>query len=195
MTDPVSVAMIVGSARPDRFTPRVAAWFAGQLTAHPDVRAETIDLAASELSLRGPSYQHGPQDAATLADTMPRLAAAEAFVVVTPEYNHGFPAVLKNFVDWHLTEWMAKPVAFVSHGGMSGGLRAVEQLRLVFAELHAVTIRDTVSFHGGHAAFDDDGQPVDGEPCSLAAKTMIAQLLWWARTLRTARKREPYRAS
>ena len=58
-------------------------------------------------------------------------------------------------------EWYAKPVALVSYGGISGGLRAVEQLRLVFAELHAVTIRDTVSFHFARRQFDADGEPVD----------------------------------
>ena len=66
---------------------------------------------------------------------------------MTPEYNHSFPAALKNVIDWHGPQWHVKPVGFVSYGGISGGLRAVEQLRLVFAELHAVGIRDTVSFH------------------------------------------------
>jgi len=62
-----------------------------------------------------------------------------AFVVVTPEYNHGYPAPLKSLIDSVGREWQAKPVAFVSYGGVSGGLRAVEQLRQVFAKLHMVT--------------------------------------------------------
>jgi NAD(P)H-dependent FMN reductase len=76
-----------------------------------------------------------------------RLANADAFVVVTPKYNHNFPAPLKNAIDWRYNKWRAKPVGFVSYGGMGGGLRAVEQLRQVFAELHAVTVRDAVNFH------------------------------------------------
>jgi NADPH-dependent FMN reductase len=66
--------------------------------------------------------------------TQERIAAAEAFVVVTPEYNHGYPAPLKALIDSSGAEWYAKPIAFVSYGGISGGLRAVEQLRLVFGE-------------------------------------------------------------
>ena len=89
----------------------------------------------------------------------PRLAAADAFVVVTPEYNHSYPAPVKTLIDWHFTEWQAKPVGFVSYGGMSGGLRAVEHLRGVFAELHAVTVRDTVSFHGAWDRFGPDAPP------------------------------------
>jgi NAD(P)H-dependent FMN reductase len=76
-----------------------------------------------------------------------RIGRADAFVVVTPEYNHSFPASLKQAIDLVYAQWNAKPVAFVSYGGMAGGLRAVEQLRQIFAELHAVNVRNTVSFH------------------------------------------------
>jgi hypothetical protein len=86
-----------------------------------------------------------------------RLAEADAYVVVTPEYNHSFPAALKNVIDWHLTEWAAKPVGFVSYGGISGALRAIEHLRGVFAELHTVTIRETVSFAGAWGHWDNSG--------------------------------------
>lgn len=69
------------------------------------------------------------------------------------------------------------------------GLRAVEQLRQVFAELHAVTVRDTVSFHMAHECFDESGEPRDPAGCNAAAKTMLDQLAWWAAALRTARGR------
>jgi NAD(P)H-dependent FMN reductase len=78
-------------------------------------------------------------------------------------------------------------VAFVSYGGTGGGLRAVEQLRQVFAELHTVTMRDTVSFHMAWNCFDESGQPHDPAGCNAAAKTMLDQLAWWATALRTAR--------
>src|SRR3954454_11066775 len=129
---------------------------------------------------------------AEVAKVTPRLEAADAFVVVTPEYNHSYPASLKNAIDWHRTEWTAKPVAFVSYGGLSGGLRAVEHLRQVFAELHATTVRDTVSFHNAGASFDDEGQLRDPSGPDAAAKTMLDQVVWWGRTLREGRAARPY---
>ena len=121
---------------------------------------DVIDLAEARL----PDVLSN-QPAASVTATSQRLAAADAFVVVTPEYNHSFPASLKNAIDWHFKEWQAKPVGFVSYGGMSGGLRAVEHLRQVFVELHAVTVRDAVSFHGVWGLFDTDGQPKDAAGC------------------------------
>ena len=82
-------------------------------------------------------------------------------MIVTPEYNHSFPAALKNTIDWFRDEWQAKAAGFVSYGGMAGGQRAVEHLRQVFAELHAVTVRETLSFHMAWERFDEDGRPRD----------------------------------
>jgi NAD(P)H-dependent FMN reductase len=121
-----------------------------------------------------------------------RLAAAEAFVVVTPEYNHGYPAPLKSLIDSVGAEWHGKPVAFVSYGGISGGLRAVEQLRLVFAELHTVTLRDAVSFAGAWEQFDEAGQLIEPERPRRTMATMLARLQWWALALRNAREAAPY---
>ncbi len=84
-------------------------------------------------------------------------------------------------------EWHAKPVGFVSYGGMSGGLRAVEQLRIVFAELHTVTIRETVSFHGAHAQFDEHGAPREPAAVNTAVGALLDQLAWWAHPLQYAR--------
>ena len=67
-------------------------------------------------------------------------------MVVTPEYNHSYPASLKAAIDWHFTQWTAKPVAFVSYGGAAGGRHAVLHLENVLTELHAVTIRDGLAF-------------------------------------------------
>jgi NAD(P)H-dependent FMN reductase len=77
---------------------------------------------------------------------------------------------------------------------MAGGLRAVEHMRLVFAELHAATIRETVSFHNAHTLFDPDGQPLDQQSSQEAATKMLRQLSWWARALGAARASEPYPA-
>jgi NAD(P)H-dependent FMN reductase len=190
---PVRVAVIIGSTREGRFGPVVARWLVDQAEQRDDLVIDVIDLVETDLPvvLTG---QPAPEAAAALAALAPRLDTADAFVVVTPEYNHSFPAPLKNAIDWHSTQWQAKPVGFVSYGGLSGGLRAVEQLRPVFAELHAVTIRDTVSFHGAWGQFDAAGQPNDPRACAVAAKTMLDQLTWWSHALRDAKVKRPYAA-
>ncbi|MGW3011814.1 NADPH-dependent FMN reductase [Streptomyces sp. NPDC001219] len=191
---PIRLAVITGSVRDGRFSPTVTDWVTAQTAHRTDLDVDVIDLADVPLGTAGPTREPSPGMTAVLDTIRPRIAAADAFVVVTPEYNHSFPAVLKNAIDWHLVEWRAKPVGFVCYGGFSGGLRAVEQLRLVFAELHAVGIRDTVSFHGGAAAFDENGTPMDAEGAAAAAKTLLDQLTWWALALREARDKRPYGA-
>jgi NAD(P)H-dependent FMN reductase len=121
-----------------------------------------------------------------------QLGAADAFVVVTPEYNHSYPAPLKAVLDSHSREWLAKPVGFVSYGGLSGGLRAVEHLRPIFSELHAVTVRDTVSFHGGRSCFGPDGLPLDLKEPAAAAHRLLDRIAWWGLTLRDAHQARPY---
>jgi NAD(P)H-dependent FMN reductase len=188
---PLKVAVILGSNREGRFGPVVADWFLSRAAGHPDIETELLDVAETELPFAH-SYRPGPDALAQLARATPKLARADAFVVLTPEYNHSFPAALKNLIDWHHAEWQAKPVAFVSYGGISGGLRAVEHLRQVFAELHAVSVRDTVSFHNAGALFDDEGRHKDPAACDAAAKSMLDQLVWWGRALREAKERRPY---
>ncbi|MFE2043497.1 NADPH-dependent FMN reductase [Streptomyces sp. NPDC059477] len=186
---PLDVIVVVGSNRHGRFGPVVADWLLDRIHAHEELSPQVVDVAEVPLPM---TMNPTPQATAALADVTPRLAAADAFVVLTPEYNHSFPAGLKNLIDWHYGEWRAKPVALVSYGGRSGGLRAVEQLRQVFAELHAVTLRDTVSFHHAGAAFDDAGRLKDPATSDAAAKAMLDQLVWWGRTLKEGRERRPY---
>lgn len=174
--DSIHVALIYGSARPGRFCDKVAEWTAAQITKNGEFTVDIVDPAAME-------------DAETRRQ---RLAEADAFVVVTPEYNHGYPAPLKHLIDSIGAEWHAKPVAFVSYGGASGGLRAVEQLRLVFAELHAVTIRDSVSFAGAWEQFDGAGVLLKPERAERSMSAMLKHLRWWAAALRAARKATPY---
>ncbi|MDT0391336.1 NAD(P)H-dependent oxidoreductase [Streptomyces sp. DSM 41921] len=190
-TDALRVTLVVGSNRHGRFGPVVADWLLDRLRDRADMVAEVVDVADAELPT---SLEPTPAATAVLSDVTPKLARADAFVVLTPEYNHSFPAGLKNLVDWHYGEWRAKPVALVSYGGLAGGLRAVEHLRQVFAELHAVTVRDTVSFHNAGASFDDRGTLRDPSAPNAAAKTMLDQLAWWARALRQARTAHPYTA-
>lgn len=186
--DPLSVAVIIGSTREGRFGPVVAAWIADRADARPDLTVTVHDLADVDLPAVMPSGPHPRVDAWTAA-----IGAAEAFIVVTPEYNHSYPASLKQAIDVVGPEWAAKPVALVSYGGMSGGLRAVAHLRSVFAELHATTIRDTVSFHGAGSRFDEAGQPHDAAGTAAAATVLLDRLAWWGLALRHARAAHPYR--
>ncbi|KJS58296.1 NADPH-dependent FMN reductase [Streptomyces rubellomurinus] len=195
INEKLRVAVIVSSVREGRIGPKVADWFLGVAEGLGDgMEFEVVDLAEVDLPLAMPGWGSAPSERAkaALAEVSPRLAAADAFVVVTPEYNHSFPAALKNLIDWHREEWQAKPVGFVSYGGLGGGLRAVEQLRLVFAELHGVTMRDSVSLHGPWSGLGADGAPLDPAVSEGAAKGMLGQLDWWARTLRSARAERPY---
>lgn len=186
---PLHLALIVGSTREGRFGATVGRWFAAEARRRPDIELEVLDLADVDL----PAVH--PRSATPAVDAFAeRIDRADAFVVVTPEYNHGYPASLKHAIDLVHDEWQAKPVGFVSYGGISGGLRAVEQLRQVFAELHATTVRDSVVFPMVWNLFDDDGRPYAPEGCSAAAKVMLDQLAWWAAALRTARTERPYAA-
>ncbi|MCX5193641.1 NAD(P)H-dependent oxidoreductase [Streptomyces sp. NBC_00249] len=195
-TRPLHVAVLLGSTREGRFGGVVADWITRRLAEHAEFTADLIDLEETPLPTVFPVLGQAPSSPEArelLAAVKPRMAAADAFVLVTPEYNHSFPAVLKNAIDWHNQEWHAKPVSFVSYGGFSAGLRAVEQLRLVLAELHAVTIRDSVGFQGIWAQFDAEGAPQD-PAAEVAAKKMLDQLAWWGHALRDAKSVRPYSA-
>ena len=111
---------------------------------------------------------------------------------ITPEYNHSFPTPLKTAIDWCSQEWRARPVAFVAYGGNAGGLRAVEQLRQVFAELHAVTVRNAVGFAGAWELFDPTGGLRNPDRHERVAGAMLDQLAWWGHALKEGRSIRPY---
>jgi NAD(P)H-dependent FMN reductase len=186
------LAVIIGSSREGRTGPAVARWFVEETESFAMFDVDVLDLACVELPL-SLTQAPGAESAGVLAAVGERLESADAFVVITPEYNHSFTAPMKNLIDWHRTQWQAKPVGFVSYGGLSGGLRAVEQLRQVFAELHATTIRDTVSFHGVWQHIGEDGA-LDAPDASVPAKVMLEKLQWWAAALKDARTLRPYAA-
>ena len=176
--------VIVASIRPQRFAPVVADWFVRTARARPEFDTGVIDLLHAP---RPPDLSETPET----ERFRQRLAAADAFVAVTSEYNHGYPASLKTALDSVKHEWRAKPIGFVSYGGLSGGLRAVEQLRQVVAEIHMVSVRETVSFHRARKRFDADGNTGDGAAID-AAERMLSQLAWWGRALAAARASDPY---
>jgi NAD(P)H-dependent FMN reductase len=178
MQTKLKIGLIYGSTREGRFCDTIATWAAQQVAKNDKFCIELIDPAAP------PEKGNGWLKKS--------IGEADAFVVVTPEYNHGYPAALKSLVDSVGVEWHAKPVAFVSYGGVSGGLRAVEQLRQVFAELHAVTIRDSVSFAGAWELFEADGTLRNPARHERQMQTVLKRLAWWAETLRNGRNTVPY---
>ena len=175
MSDTIKVAVIYGSVREGRFGDTVMAWVLGQIQPRKASAPVLIDPAAEPV--------------ASFAE---RLDEADAFIVVTPEYNHSYPSALKALIDAYKKEWQAKPVAFVSYGGAAGGIRAVEHLRNVFAELHAVGIRDGVMFPNAWDQFDEHGVPLQAQRYERGMQTLLARLAWWAETLRQGRDSRDY---
>ncbi len=183
---PLKLEVILGSVREGRFGPIVGNWYAEQARQHGGFEVGYIDLA--DFDIPNDFSAHPDQ-----GEFSRRIDEADAVVIITPEYNHTFPGYLKTAIDAvPKTAWMGKPVALVSYGGMSGGLRAVEPLRVVFPEIHAMTIRETVSFHGARDQFTADGQPVNPDGVNTAARLQLDQLEWWALSLREARAKRPY---
>jgi NAD(P)H-dependent FMN reductase len=189
------LVILIGSVRDGRFGPTVASWVADRAREHGGFEVEVVDPAEIDVPLALPA-----ESPLYAGDSYPRpesmravtevLDAADAFVVVTPEYNHSYPASLKALIDWHFQQWAAKPVAFVSYGGVAGGRHAVLHLENVFTELHSVTIRDGLAFPNYFVTWADGEPQVDQAP--EAAKVMLDHLDWWAKALRSARTATPY---
>lgn len=175
MHHPLRLGLVYGSARPGRFCDTIAAWITERVDADGGFELDPID----------------PQTADNPA-LVERIGRADAFIVATPEYNHSYTGPLKELIDAARGEWEAKPVAFVSYGGLSGGLRAVEHLRGVFAELHAVGIRDTVSFASAWEQFDAEGRLRHPERAEASMRLMLRRLVWWSLALQEARTARPY---
>ena len=184
----VFIPILLGTTRRDRQSEHVAKWVFTKMEEREEIETHLFDVREFQL----PYDNYGTGIGADFPEWRDAIIRADGLVIVTPEYNHGYPGPLKTAIDSASSEWHAKPVGFVSYGGLSGGLLAVEQLRLVFAELHAVTVRETVSFHGARVRFDEHGRPRDADAVNAAAGALLDQLAWWARALREARALSPY---
>lgn len=180
----LKLAIIIGSVREGRFGPTAANWFSAEVSKHDGFDASIIDLAEYDF----PINMSRNESVNAFAD---QIDAADAIVVVTQEYNHSYAGTLKVAIDALREEWKGKAIGFVAYGGMSGGLRAVEALRIVFAELHAVTIRETVAFPMYYQHWDENG-PKDSEATSTAAQMLLNNLEWWGVATREMRSRVPY---
>ncbi|NDL58663.1 NADPH-dependent FMN reductase [Phytoactinopolyspora mesophila] len=185
------VVIIIGSARTGQ---GLADWFAAHANRRGDIDVDVIDLTDAWLPEAVPELisKDRTRRPRAVQDLAPWLAAADGFVVVTAEHNASFPALLKNTIDWFDAEWAAKPVGFVSYGGASRGLHAVDHLHRVFTAVGAVGIGQSVSL-GDEAERVCSGQP-DAEH-GAAATTMLDQLVCWAAMLREHRNVSPMPAS
>jgi NAD(P)H-dependent FMN reductase len=182
-----SILVIIGSTREGRVGGDVAQWLMRQISRREDASFELADLRDYRLSVyEGPSRNFQSDVVERWVD---KVASADGYVIVTPEYNHGYPASLKGALDHAYREWNRKPVAFVSYGGHAAGYRAVEQLRLVAIELQMAPIREQVGIQAPWAAFDERGE-LTQPGAEGAAQHMVDDLLWWARALKQARAAE-----
>jgi len=185
------IGIVMGSTRPSRFGEKPAAWIHGIARKRTDLDFELIDLRDYKLPLFNEpiSPAWGPIKNEEAQRWAAKLAEMDGFILVTPEYNHGTSAVLKNALDYAYKEFIRKPVAFVGYGSV-GAARAVEQLRLVTAELQMVSVRNAVHIGGGDfLGLFQQGKSFDDYPhLAQSAGPMLDELAWWARVLKTARE-------
>jgi NAD(P)H-dependent FMN reductase len=192
-TSPLTIKVIAGSTREGRFSDKAAVWIVEEINKEDGIAVEVLDLRDYDMPFfnepASPAFKQEPFKNEAVARFTKKIDEGDAFVIVTPEYNHGTSGVLKNALDWVYPEWNNKPVAFVSYGGV-GGARAVEQLRLNAIELQMAPIREAVHIPG-EQYFPVIMGKADADALFSAtsekARGMIAQLLWWTRALKNAR--------
>ncbi|MEV0900137.1 NAD(P)H-dependent oxidoreductase [Actinoplanes sp. NPDC049802] len=183
--EPLRLAVISASVRDQRMGRALAEWAAFRAAA-TGAEVDLIDCAECGLPDDG-ELRPGGSTGSPVAE---RIDAADAYVLVTPEYNHSYPASLKRLIDWHYREWMFKPATVLSYG-VQGGLLATEHLRGVLAELHVVTTRRVVGLSRPWSDLSPAGYspPTDVTEAFGAA---LHELTWWSGLLRTARRERPY---
>jgi NAD(P)H-dependent FMN reductase len=188
------ISVIVGSTRQGRFSEKPAQWIFREIKKRGDVDVRLLDLRdfpmpffdqAMPPAMPGrPAYENEVVSKWTAA-----IGSSDGFIFVTPEYNYGPPAVLKNAIDWVYPEWNRKAAAFVSYGGAMGA-RSVQQLRETAIELQLAPIRSSVQIPVATLWAHFQGGDVDKGLAELEkpASVMIDDLLWWTTALKTARK-------
>ena len=191
----LDLKIIIGSTRPGRAADRVIPWITALASQHGAFAAEVIDLRDWDLPMFGENLATvgDPRNPAFSAPAVRRwndtIAAGDAYLFITPEYNHSVPAVLKNAIDsvFATFAFRTKPAACVAYsGGIGGGARAVEHLAHIAIEAEMVPLRNTIIIPHVGDAFGPDGQPSDTRT-SAAAKILLDDLAWWAAALKQAR--------
>lgn len=186
---PLKLHIIICSTRPGRVGPSVAQWFHHFAQQHGQFDVELIDLADFNLPLynepvhpRMKQYEHDHTKRWSAS-----VDAADAFVFVTPEYNYSPPPALVNALDYVYTEWNHKPCGFVSYGGISGGLRAVQAVKLQVTTVKMMPMVEGVMVPMVASHVSDTGQFASNELIDNSAKTMLDELRRWADALKAMR--------
>lgn len=183
----LSIAIVTGSTRPGRNNEAVATWVHNVAKQRTDAEFEVVDIADYNLPLldepRPALYgEYAHEHTKAWSD---KIAPFDAYVFVTPEYNHGTSPALKNAIDYLWREWNNKAAGFVSYGG-TGGIRAAEQLRLITAPLMIATVAAQVPL----SLFTDFENFKIFKPSPQRQKElnkMLDQLVAWAAVLKTLR--------
>ncbi len=183
----LNVAIVTGSTRPGRKSATIAQWVHEIAARRDDANYEILDIADFNLPLLDEAMppamgQYSHEHTKRWADA---VNCYDAFVFVSPEYNHGIPGALKNAIDFIYAEWTNKAAGLVTYGGV-GGVRAAEQLRLVLAEVQIATVRAQVSLF----LATDFEQYTTFAPHSrheAAVTEMLDQTVRWGQALRTTR--------
>jgi NAD(P)H-dependent FMN reductase len=185
------ILVITGSTRPNRKSEQVAKWFieTAQAQNSEDFTFELIDIAKVDLPMFDEALppMMGQYQNDHTKEWAKVLGSADGYVIVAPEYNHGYPAALKNAIDYLYAEWNRKPVGFVSYG-VAGGVRSVEQLKQVFVQLDTVPINTQVSFNL-FTSFGQDGALNANDHDAESAGKLLAELKWWGETLKAGREK------
>jgi NAD(P)H-dependent FMN reductase len=184
-----NLTIIVGSTRPGRAGLPISQWFTARAKDHGGFDVTVVDLAELDLPLL--DEPHHPRLAKyTKQHTKEWSAlidAADAIVFVTPEYNYGYPASIKNAIDYLHKEWNYKPVGFVSYGGIAAGTRAVQQLKQVLTTLRMFPVFESVNIPFHTQFLDEDGVLVPNEIMEQAADAMLNELARTEAALRPLR--------
>ncbi|HEX5553884.1 MAG TPA: NAD(P)H-dependent oxidoreductase [Chitinophagaceae bacterium] len=182
--------VILATTRTGRKGPAVADWFMDLLKQQTDFEVELLDLKVINLPFldepehpRLRHYQH-----AHTKQWSKIIDGADAFVIVTCEYNYGYPAPLKNALDYLYHEWNDKPVGFVSYGGIAGGTRSVQMLKQVVTAQKMMPLAEAVHIPFFAKHINDEGKFIGNEVLDGSAHTMMHELLKWTRALKDMRK-------
>ncbi len=182
--------IVIASTRPGRGGTAVATWFSERANEHGAFEIRVVDLAEFTLPLldepnhprlRNYVNRHTHEWSAM-------VDAADAFAFVTPEYNHGYPASLKNAIDYLHHEWRYKPVGFVSYGGVAAGTRSVEQLQQVVTAVKLTPVIEQVNVPFYQQFLDDEGILQANEVMETAAVALLDQLARLEEALRPLRE-------
>lgn len=187
----MKILIILGSTRKNRVSERIGKWVLEQIPQDKDISFELVDLRNYPLpffdEVRGPSTLQGNYETKGAKEWAAKVAEGDGFIFITPEYNHGYSAVMKNALDYVYQEWNKKPVAFVSYGGIAAGTRAVMQLTQVVRELQMVSVREGAHLPMIWNAFAEDGS-FKKEYHLPSLEPLFTSLVWWTKTLWQARE-------